>query len=53
MEEFEGVIKEIEEPIAILKSKHTHISISVYKKMNYFMRIMINVCFGLEYEKIN
>ena len=53
MEEFEGVIKGVEEPIAILKSKHTHISISVYKKMNYFMRIMINMCFGLEYEKIN
>ena len=52
MEEFEGVLKEVSEPVAYLKSKYTHISISVYRKMNYFTRIMINLFFGFKYENI-
>lgn len=39
-------------PIAYMKHKPTNSRISVYKKINWFQRIMFKLCFGFEYIKI-
>ncbi len=39
-------------PVASLHHKATHTVIHVYKRMNWFQRIMIRWCFGLEYRKL-
>lgn len=44
---------EIPKAIGYLSHKPTHSQISVYHHIGWFKRIMIKVCFGLEYEKAN
>lgn len=36
-------------PIGCLRHDPTTISIMVYKKMNWFHKLMIRICFGLNY----
>ena len=38
-------------PIGYLRHRPTNSVFSVYKKINWFQRIMIKLCFGLEYVK--
>lgn len=42
----------IPQPIAILRHESTHTNIYVYKKINWFQRFMLNLCFGLKYSEI-
>lgn len=37
--------------VAMLIHEPTKTSISVYKPMNYFQRLMIKLCFGIKYQK--
>lgn len=43
-------IQQLPEPIGYLRHKPTHTTISVYRKINRFQRLMMKWCFGLEYE---
>ena len=38
-------------PIGYLRHRPTNSVFGVYKKINWFQRIMIKLCFGLEYVK--
>lgn len=38
-----------EKPIAYLRHEATRSNIAVYRKMGYFQRFMIQICFGLKY----
>ena len=42
-----------EKPIAHLVHKQTNTCLSVYSKIGWFKRLMLRLCFGLKYEKIN
>ena len=42
-----------EKPIAHLVHEQTKICLSVYSKIGWFKRLMLRLCFGLKYEKIN
>ena len=48
MNEPQGFIN-IDKPVAYLRHEPTRTQIAVYKKINRFQRLMIRVCFGLEY----
>ena len=39
-------------PVASLRYEPTHTTIYVFKKINWFHRFMLNLCFGLKYSKI-
>ena len=41
----------INEPVGYLHHEPTKTCISVYKKINIFQRWMLNLCFGLRYER--
>ena len=36
-------------PVGFLRHEPTHVNISVYEKIGWFKRLMINWCFGLKY----
>lgn len=40
-------------PIGYIEHKPTHTNISVYETIGWFKRMMLRLCFGLEYHKIN
>lgn len=43
------VIKSPTQPIGFLYHKPTMTNIFIYKKINWFQRLMLRICFGLEY----
>lgn len=45
-------IKQSSKIVSYLVHEPTKSNISVYKKIGFFQRIMIRVCFGLKYKKI-
>lgn len=47
----ESILKQPPMPIAYLVHEPTMTSISVYKPINWFQRVMIKWFFGLKYEK--
>lgn len=47
----ESILKQPPTPIAYLVHEPTMTSISVYKPINWFQRVMIKWFFGLKYKK--
>lgn len=45
-------IKQSGKIVAYLVHEPTKSNIAVYKKIGFFQRIMIRMCFGLKYKKI-
>lgn len=45
-------IKQSGKMVAYLVHEPTKSNIAVYKKIGFFQRFMIRVCFGLKYKKI-
>ena len=41
----------IDKPIGYFYHKPTKVNIAVYKPINWFRRMMIKMCFGLEYKE--
>lgn len=42
----------IDEPIGYMEHKPTRTRINVYHSIGWFRRLMLRLCFGLEYNKI-
>ena len=46
----ERMFAKMNEPVGYLRHEATRTCISVYKKINFFQRWMLRICFGLRYE---